>query len=41
MSGIFEKQRGITAALENALSENSGTVSEPVVMITTWHHSVP
>lgn len=37
MSGIFEKQRGITAALENALSENSGTVSEPVVMINPYH----
>lgn len=37
MSGIFEKQRAMTADIENALLENPGTVVEPTVFVNPYH----
>lgn len=36
MSGIFEKQRGMTADLEKRLSETPGTVSAPMVIVNPY-----
>lgn len=37
MSGIFEKQRGITADLESRLSAHPGTASKPMVFVNPYH----